>query len=193
MKNSLLTLALGPWADFDWSSHTGRVYPELRRPDYKRRMRRQTALFAVLVALISAVGIGLLLILAGHGHWQRFENGTPVTPRNDVNVVYVSKVGKPPSVHCTARTADGGDLTLAAPDGRRLVVRGHARDEYWAAAQLPTGRGTITVSCGKSGYLYLGQAPAAHSIGGVVGVAVGGVPALLGVGLTLVRRHRARR
>ncbi|WP_441964147.1 hypothetical protein [Mycolicibacterium houstonense] len=96
--------------------------------------------------------VSLFLLMGDTGGY--FSNGDTVTPTADARIVFVKKQhldGKPAStVRCSATTGTGEKLALSVPSEVLRTTRGaRPTTTYLSVAELPTGRGPLTVTCMK--------------------------------------------
>jgi len=150
------------------------------------------ALVIVVLAAVSTAGVGLvLLVKAGEDVRQDFTNGAQVTPHDDLHTVYVSEEPAR-AIRCTGRTTSGETLLLAPSEGRPTIARGtRPMVIYYAIAELPTDRGSITVTCDTTiGSLYLFRPNNSPRSLTVVALLI--VPALVLVAAALVVRRTLR-
>lgn len=74
--------------------------------------------------------------------------GDSVDPGWGRNVVYVDS--EDPKIRCTATTSTGETFTLTPIEGanrRKALGQSRSATPYWAAAELPTDRGPLRISC----------------------------------------------
>ncbi len=156
---------------------------------------RRGVILAGVFGAVTMIGIMLGLFAIGGDSGQYFSNGTEVSPSADEHIVFVKEkdlAGQSPStVHCTAATASGQQLTLSQPAEPATVTRSRRPTiTYKSVADLPTDKGPLTVTCSGAEISRLLLAKPATSTG--VMLFIGGYVAFMAILIVVVIIMRRR-